>query len=80
MIINLMNIALILCLIACVGYIFWLHNKKTTKKPEKQKKKKAKKEESEEEEVDDEISMFKSNFDISLTSNDDGEQLLDNDS
>jgi len=83
MLVNFVHVILVLCLIICVGYIYWLHRgmkkeETITKKNKPGKKIKKIKEEELEETESDEISFLKSNFDPSITTKED-DQLLDND-
>lgn len=63
--INIVNIILLLCLIGCLLYIYWLHNTFNTEKVQKviQKKDNINKLS---EPDNDEISFLKSNYDMSL--------------
>lgn len=63
--INIVNVILLLCLIGCLLYIYWLHHTFSTDKNKKvlQKKDNINKRS---EPADDEISFLKSNYDMSL--------------
>jgi Ca2+/Na+ antiporter len=71
--IDIMNVVLILCLIACLLYIYWLYSThviiKTISDEKNDKKKKPSNEEIEE------ISFLKSNYDMSLTTKEDEIEL-----
>ena len=63
--INIVNIILLLCLIGCLLYIYWLHHTFNTNKNKKVVKKDNIGDHTEP--ADDEISFLKSNYDMSLT-------------
>lgn len=61
--INIVNIILVLCLIGCLVYIYWLHHTFNTNKKVIPKKDNINQRS---EPSDDEISFLKSNYDMSL--------------
>ena len=72
MIVNFVIVALLLCLTACLGYIYWLHRKKNSQEKIKKVDKKV-------DDVDDEddITFLNSNYDPSITTKDDDELFPD---
>lgn len=75
--INIVNIILLLCLIGCLLYIYWLHHTFNTDTKKVSPKKNIPNKHSEP--ADDEISFLKSNYDMSLTTRESESIFADDD-